>query len=180
MNNNDKARALYEQAVQLVDTCRRLDYAAILAHRPEAVAALSQAVDALRLELPRRPPADLAPAVAATAQKRRRRLVEALSHAGLGSRLGKLYCSAVDERLVPFREVPHKRGLPAFDMVVAADFAPVDGYHGIFIAAGEVFSGVLPLPADAFDWQRRERVRYTDLEQMVDRVASLSAGFPVE
>jgi hypothetical protein len=67
-----------------------------------------------------------------------------------------------------------------FDMVVAADYAPGEGYHGIFITANEVLSGFLPLPAGQREWQLRARARYINQAQMVERVGLMSAGFPVD
>jgi hypothetical protein len=80
---------------------------------------------------------------------------------------------------VAFRDAPHKLGLPQFDMVVGPDYAPVSGYHGVFIGNQEVMSCVLPLPAESHQWQVRERQRFSDLTQVVDLVSLLSAGFPV-
>jgi hypothetical protein len=157
------------------------------------VAALQDAVRTLRQTLPR---SDEALNNYATTQKgptagaqtleskdvileRRRRFVEALSHAGLGDRLGKLYFTDAERRQIAFREAPHKLGLPQFDMVVGPDYAPIAGYHGIFIGQQEVMSCVLPVPVGNHEWQVRERHRFASLEQVVDLVSAMSAGFPV-
>jgi hypothetical protein len=111
--------------------------------------------------------------------ERRRHFVEALSQGGLGKRLGKVYSSVDDRRLLAFREVPHQQGLPKFDMVVGPDYSPISGLHGIFIGAHEVMSCVLPSPAESHHWQVRERHQYTKPSQVVDLVSMMSAGFPI-
>lgn len=179
----------------MVEASRRLDYPAILAHHPEAIAQLKQVAAELRLDLGRlRPVSDEALAEYAqvqpqpkmrpvapqpSVQERRRACVEALTKAGLGGRLGKLYSSTAAQRLVPFKEAPHKRGLVPFDMVVAADYSPGEGYHAIFITATEVLSGFLASPAESHGWQLRARATYANMAQMVEKVGLMSAGFPV-
>lgn len=182
MNHSDKAQAVYERADQLVRLCRELDYGAITAHQPLAVAALQRVVEALQLppvraEGSRDDQADPAAEDKLAVLERRRQFIEALGKAELGPRVGKLYYSNAAGRQIAFREAPHKRGLPAFDLVVSADFSPVEGYHGIFIGSRDVASCVLPL--DAQCWQVRERATFDSLEQMVDVVSLLSAGFPL-
>jgi hypothetical protein len=194
LSNNDKIQTIFEQADELLRLCKGLDYEAIVAHQPAAVEALQDAVRVLKQSLPRNDeglnnyaqrqqgPTAAAPQPAESKDallERRRRFVEAFSHAGLGDRLGKLYCTETDRRQVAFREAPHKLGLPQFDMVVGPDFTPTAGYHGIFISNQEVMSCVLPSPANAHQWQVRERHRFADIEQVVDLVSMLSAGFPV-
>lgn len=182
---------LLRQAETLVGLCKQLDYPQIIAHDPKAVAALQDAIRLIKGTLPRGDDmlADYAQAQASVsappiidkgAQLERRRLfVEALGRAGLADRLGKIYSTGAEARVIPLRDAPHKRGLPQFDMVVGPDFSPQAGFHGIFIGSQEVYAFVLPLPAEENIWQVRERHRFSELERMVDLVGLLSAGFPV-
>lgn len=191
MNKKHNLRELFQQAEQHMQLYSRLDYAAIIAHDPHAVAELQEVLRTIRGNAPTSEEglADYAikpaaPKVAMPDEKaalaeRRRALVEVLGQAGLSSRLGKVYCSTVDARVMPFREVTNKQGLPQFDMVIAADFSPHSGYHGIFVAGQEVMSWILPSPYER-PWQVRERHRFSSLEQMAELVSLLSAGFPVE
>lgn len=188
MNNKDDIDHLLRQAVDLVEMCKRLDYQQIIAHKPEAVAALKDAMRIIRGSLPDEPLEDYAskPAVREPASvdkvallERRRQLVEALGQAGLAERMGKVYCTETSQRLLAFKDIPHKQGLPQFDLVVGPDFAPQGGYHGIFIGEQEVMSCLLPLPCDTVQWQIRERHRFANIDQVVDLVSMLSAGFPV-
>lgn len=188
MNHSDRAQAVYDRADQLMRLCRALDYRAIAAHEPQAVAALQRAIEELQLpgwsgaagrQTLLTPPASPAPVPEDRAAQLewRRRCIEALGRAELGPRVGKVYYSNAAGRQVPFREAPHKRGLPVFDLVVGADFSPVEGYHGIFIGRADVSSCVLPLEGGC--WQVRERVPCDGLARMVEVVSLLSAGFPV-
>lgn len=190
VNDKDDIDHLLRQAVDLVEMCKRLDYQQIIAHKPEAVEALKDAMRILRGSLPKgnetlenyaaKPEVrEPAPIDKVALLERRRQLVEAFGHAGLAERLGKVYCSETAQRLLPFKDIPHKQGLPQFDLVVGPDFAPQSGYHGIFIGEQEVLSCVLPLPCDTVQWQIRERHRFADLDQVVDLVSMLSAGFPM-
>jgi len=192
MDNKKSIQAQIDRGQSLLRLCQRVDHAAVIAHEPQAVETLREVVRILRRSqeaddgVPRSPQPELRdePAMDAGQGKsavleRQRRFVEALSRAGLGDRLGKLYCSSAERRLLAFREAPHKLGLPQFDMVVAADYAPVSGYHGIFIGAQEVVSCVLPQPAESHQWQIRERHRFSDAVQAAELVSLMSAGFPV-
>lgn len=195
LSNKENLQLLLRQAMDLVEICKRLDYQEIIAHKPEAVAALQDAVRIIRGSLPgevdeglenyatkpeaREKAGENVVTDKAALLERRRFLVEALGQAGLADRLGKVYCTDTAQRLIAFREIPHKRGLPQFDMVVGPDYSPQGGYHGIFIAEQEISSCLLPQPCDTVQWQIRERHRYANLEQVVDLVSMLSAGFPV-
>ncbi len=197
MDNKGNMKELIRRAEEFMRLCKRVDYQSILSHEPAAVAKLQNVLQELKKTLPRSDEslenyAQVQPApptrVAAPESEdekvallaRRREFVEALSQGGLGNRLGKVYSSLDDRRLLAFREVPHQQGLPKFDMVVGPDFSPVSGFHGIFIGAQEVLSYVLPSPADSHQWQVRERHRFATNAQLVDLVGLLSAGFPVE
>lgn len=194
-NNNDKIDELYEEADRVIRLCESLDFDGIVKHRPQAVSALQNVVRVLKLELPNiRTDEDLGNYAAAAPkpkpvateddkaqlQARRRQMVEAMTQAGLGDRLGKIYSTRAEKRIQPFREVPHKMGLPTFDMVVAPDFSPEDGLHAIFIAGHEILSCILAGADSTRPWQVRQKVRYANAEELVDIVSLMSAGFPVE
>jgi hypothetical protein len=189
LNKKDNLRELFLQAEDFLQQFNRLDYEAIVAHEPAAVSVLQDVVKTIRnkrggeralvgyaVEQELRVVGAAEDKV--SVQERRRALLEVLSQAGLSGRLGKVYCTEVDLRTAAFRDVPHKVGLPPFDMVVAADYSPQSGYHGIFVAGQEVMSWLLPTPYD-LAWQLRERHRFSTLEQMAELVGLLGAGFPV-
>lgn len=197
MNNNDRPESPYDEAGRVIRLCEALDFEGIVQHRPKAVSALQNVVRTLNLTLPRRAgdrpategavedvrnaPTARKPADTEVAelQLRRRQLVEALTRAGLADRMGKIYSTLSDDHLRPFRDAPHKMGLPNFDMVLAPDFSPEAGLHAIFIGAQEVTSCLLPGADSSRTWQVRERARFGNLEEMSDIVSLMSAGFPV-
>lgn len=187
-------KELIQRAEEFTRLCKSVDYQSVLAHDAAAVAALQDVLQVLKKTLPRggEDLGDYASTQAGARQRsaapessaekkalleRRRIFVEAFSQAGLGNRLGKIYSSTDDRRLLAFREVPHQAGLPQFDMVVAPDYSPVGGLHGIFIGSQEVMSCVLP--SESHQWQVRERHRFANNLQVVDLVSMLSAGFPI-
>ena len=108
---------------------------------------------------------------------RQKVLVEVLSQEGFGNRLARVYDSGNERRSCALKDVPHRHGLPGFEMVVAPDFAPLNGYHGIFITALEVFTAVLPAPGEQHEWKILKRKEYQGVEQMAEYVTLLSAGF---
>lgn len=197
LDNKENMKELIQRAEEFTRLCKGVDYPAILAHNAAAVAALQDVLQVLKKTLPRssedlnnyaqaqagarsRSDSPEMDAEKAALLERRRHFVEALSQAGLGNRLGKIYSSLDERRLLAFREVPHQQGLPKFDMVVGPDFSPVSGFHGIFIGSQEVMSCVLPTPAESHQWQVRERHRFANNLQVVDLVSMLTAGFPIE
>lgn len=191
MNKKDNLRELFLQAEDFLQLFNRLDYEAIVAHEPGAVAVLQDVVKTIRgkrggdealanyaAEQQRRLVASAVEEGKAAVLERRRAFLAVLSQAGLGGRLGKVYCTEADPRTTAFRDVPHKLGLPQFDMVIAADYSPQSGYHGIFVAGQEVMSWVLPPPYE-LAWQLRERHSFSSLDHMAELVGLLGAGFPV-
>jgi hypothetical protein len=196
LDHKENMKELIQRAEEFTRLCKSVDYQSVLAHDAAAVAALQDVLQVLKKTLPRngddladyaskQPQArqrDMSAETSAEKKallERRRHFVEAFSQAGLGNRLGKIYSPIDDRRLLAFREAPHQEGLPHFDMVVAPDYSPVAGLHGIFISAQEVMSCVLPSPFESHQWQVRERHRFANNLQVVDLVGSLSAGFPI-
>lgn len=193
MDHKENIKELIQRAEEFTRLCKTVDYQSVLAHDVAAVAALQDVLQVLKKALPRNDEdlGNYASAQAGARQRsassespekkalleRRRHFVEAFNQAGLGNRLGKIYSSLDDRRLLAFREAPHQEGLPAFDMVVAPDYSPVAGLHGIFIGAQEVISCVLS--SESSQWQVRERHRFANNLQVVDLVSMLSAGFPI-
>lgn len=112
-------------------------------------------------------------------KQRQQEVVAQLSEEGFAKRLGNVYDSTSDARSVPFSEVKHARGLPVFDMVLAPDFSPISGLHGIFISSLEVFTAVLAEPGD-HEWKILKRRSYHGKEEMAKFVTLLSAGFELD
>ncbi|ARN75469.1 hypothetical protein [Oceanicoccus sagamiensis] len=104
-------------------------------------------------------------------------IIEALAAEGLDGRAGMVYNSFSDSRTLPFSQAHHRRGVPQFDVVVAPDFAPVSGMHGVFITTSEIMSIILPSDNASADWQILKRKRFSSSEEMIDYLSLISAGF---
>lgn len=98
---------------------------------------------------------------------------------GLQDRVGKVYnsLSTGTDRTLAFKQVHHSRGIPAFDVVIAPDYSPTSGLHGIFISESEVMSIVLSSDSPAEDWQVLKRKHYSSADEMIEYFGLLSAGF---
>ncbi len=104
-------------------------------------------------------------------------IIEALAAEGLDGRAGLVYNSFSDSRTIPFSQAHHRRGVPPFDVVVAPDFAPVSGMHGVFISTTEIMSIILPSDNATADWQILKRKEFNSAEEMIDYLSLISAGF---
>lgn len=109
---------------------------------------------------------------------RRQALIEDLSKEGFNDRVGKVYNSFSSERTITFKQVPHRRGLPPFDLVLAPDFAPVAGLHGIFLKDNEVMSIILAADGSGdSEWHILKRKTFNDSDEMLELVTLIAAGF---
>lgn len=175
-----------------LDCCDRLDFQSIFENQKDALRTLRVVMDELDLTpLTKEQLKSLRPAepitvdssvvshVASTDPKeeRRQEIIDEIEAQGFGDRLDKVYDSFADGRTRVLSKVPHRHGLPFFNTVIAADFAPVSGLHGIFISNSEVISAVLPYPCEGHHWQLEIRRNYSSLSEMVEYVTLLSAGF---
>ncbi len=96
-----------------------------------------------------------------------------LDDAGLGERLGRVYTlglGSAQPGTKPAEIVPHREGLPAFDVVIAPNYAPADGAHGIFVSYSGVFSAHVPEPITRHHWKIMRSQPYDDNEELVSLV----------
>ena len=176
---------IINQADQLVNAVRGIDLEAVVAHQPEAVQHLEavlvmlnaarsdEAKEGLQSECGGEPQQESR----ADQLVRHSQILGSLKKEGFDGRLGKVYNSTSDDRMMEFRLVPHREELPAFDMVVAADYTPSAGLHGIFISAKQVYSVFLAAPTDQNKWQVLKSRSYQTMDEMIEIVTLLSAGF---
>ena len=104
-------------------------------------------------------------------------IMEALALNGFASRAGLVYNSFSDSRTLAFDQAHHRRGVPPFEVVVAPDFAPVSGMHGVFISTTEIMSVILPSDNANADWQIFKRKSFSCRKEMMDYLSLISAGF---
>jgi hypothetical protein len=176
---------ILDEAHRLVNICKHLDFRAIARHESLAVAQLQQAIQTLGIRVRGRISGDVPvtsmPIAKSNARQHESYGIEetiqaALISAGFEDRLGKIYNSESKQRMVAFSEVTQRSGLPAFLFAIAPDFAPVAGYHGIFVTPSEVYAAVYPVNGNG-QWQIDGRRSYASMQQMEEWVTLLSAGF---
>lgn len=191
-----------ERAEEILTLSKGLNYAEIAKHNPEEIEKLKRAITRIGVEARSATSlADEASTESASTKQteattrqtaesdddidlrlnetvaRRADITAQLQIEGMDDRVGQLYSSASDNRRIEFKQAPHHRGIPPFDLVVAPDFAPAQGLHGIFIAQSEVLSIVLPSDGHQDSWTILKRKDYRSLEEMSEYLMLLSAGF---
>lgn len=145
-------REAFDQAQDFVDASRQLNYRRIAAHDPSEVSRLDKTVKTM--ELPRaairKEPLNSRLSLKSAEsgfdiwKARVKSLRDLLIQNGFEGRVDKLYSSNSDGRLIDIDQVAHRRGLPGYDLLVAPDFAPVAGLHGILVVGDTVRSMILP------------------------------------
>lgn len=189
-------KALVSEASALLTVSKQLDYLKIIEHDVSEIAKLHaylksigaqpilikskvSAVDSLPAKVKK--PATIEPVVDKEAEQAARmmQIVEHLTTEGFSERLGRVYNSRAEQRSIEFRKVSHRKNLPAFDMIIAADYAPGAGLHAILVSEHHVMSAFLAFPEDQNEWQVLKRRPYHEMSEMVEYVTLLSAGFDI-
>lgn len=195
---------ILDQADLVASACKTLNFKKIVAHDPAEVEKLKSVIKDLSIATAAEMDEDLAdyakPVADAVAQgrpaankaapaeqtieskdvviARRQALIEDLNKEGFNDRIGKVYNSFSSERTITFKQVPHRRGLPPFDLVLAPDFAPVAGMHGIFLNGTEVMSIILAADSNGeSEWHILKRKTFNDPDEMLELVTLIAAGF---
>lgn len=112
---------------------------------------------------------------------RQARVCESLGKEGFEDRVSQVYNSFVGSRRMRIEEVPHRIGLPEFDVVIAPDFAPNQGLHGIFINSKAVMSITLALDESEAgkQWKIVKTKAFSSEDEMIECATLMSAGFDV-
>ncbi len=195
----DKRRELVVQAGRLLEVSQSIDYQLVIENDEDEVAKLHRGIESLDI-MPYRRRGDIefastdsrvarpgldvgdSPRRDAAQERseeatRRGEIMDQLNEQGFSERIGKVYDSFAETRSCSLADVPHRRGLPVFEMVIAPDFAPISGMHGVFVSNLEVMSVILPYPGNEHDWEVLNRKAYSSLDEMGEYVTLLSAGF---
>ena len=101
---------------------------------------------------------------------RRSQLMQLLDDAGYNGRIGRVYVDGSKDPFKPVDIVPHRDGLPPFDMVVAPDYSPAQGIHGVFVSAKAVVAALVPMPAERHRWRTLRSQPYESDEELIDLV----------
>ena len=195
---------ILEKADQLLAASKSLDYDRIVRHEPGEVAKLQAVLQNLQItkntiseslgqyaqkqqgpkaEIPvldRVIPAEAdssAPVLDTTVQ--RELLIAQLDNEGFGERVDQVYNSFAGNRSLAFQQVPHERGIPDYLVVMAPDFTPVAGLHGIFISERKIMSIILPSDNSSAEWTMLKSKSYHNEEEMIEFLTLIAAGFDV-
>ncbi|MFA7554419.1 MAG: hypothetical protein WCY88_09235 [Spongiibacteraceae bacterium] len=198
------SKNVLQRAAALLKATKALNYQGILKHDPKEVAKLSQALATLNGVMSGGKSVDgdadsfesqpinlnslddLSPASVggevevdekAIALARREQILFNLNEEGFGEREGKVYNSFASMRSISFKQVPHTRGLPPFDVVIAPDFAPVSGLHGVFISGDKIMSVILPSDNPGGNWEVLKTKTYKNEKELLEFVTLIAAGF---
>ncbi len=174
--NPDSVQDWIERARRAHALVDRVDLDGVADHDPEALERLSKVTDALEdlsegknVEYLPGVDEDEAPAMDEE-QMRRSQLMAALDEAGLGERLGRVYVTDDGDPLKLLDLIPHRDGLPTFDVCVAPDHSPAEGAHGIFISERGVFSALIPEPVTKHKWRILRSRPFDDFSEMLATV----------
>ena len=103
-------------------------------------------------------------------QIRRSELMELLDREGLSDHLGRVYMSGAEEAVRALDLIPHRDGLPDFDVCLAPEYTPADGAHGIFVSDRGVFSALIPEPVTRHKWRILRSRPFDDAGEMLTTI----------
>lgn len=193
-------KTIIAEADKLLLASQSLNYAKIVSHDLEEVAKLRVALFELKIRVSTDEALDLYATKLVSSnsgmgssstkmpfiddkeiKERQARVCESLGVEGFDDRVGQVYNSFVGTRRMRIQEVPHRIGLPEFDVVISPDFAPNPGLHGIFISSQAVMSITLALDTsnDSKQWKVLKRKAFASQEEMLECATLMSAGFDV-
>ena len=161
------------RARELVD---RVDLDEVAGHDPQAVEKLAKVTEALgelsegrNVEYIPGVDEDEAPEMDAE-QLRRSEMMAVLSEAGLADRLGRVFMHGDTNEMIVIDLIPHRDGLPEFEVCLAPDHSPAEGAHGIFISERGVFAALIPEPVTRHKWRILRSRPFDDFAEMLDTV----------
>ena len=88
-------------------------------------------------------------------------------------RLGRIYVTNSERPWRSLDYVPHRDGLPPFDICIAPDHAPIDGAHGLFISGRGVSACVIAEPVTQHSWRVVKSLPWESLDEMMTIVSHL-------
>ena len=174
--SEDSVRDWMDRARRAHDLLDRLNLDGVADHDPEAIEKLSKVTIALE-QLSEGRNVEYVPGVdeneAPTLdehQIRRSELLAVLSKAGLGDRLGRVFLHGAVEPTTALDLIPHRDGLPDFDVCIAPDHTPAEGAQGIFVSQRGVFAALIPEPVTRHKWRILRSRPFDDHGEMLETV----------
>lgn len=97
-------------------------------------------------------------------------LLQELDAAGYAGRIGRIFFEGAADPEKPLEFIPHRDGLPDFDICLKPDFSPAKGAAGIFVSNRGVFLSMVPDPVTKHRWRILRSTPYADNKEMLDIV----------
>lgn len=107
-------------------------------------------------------------------------LIALLQRHGFGARLDKVFTGDRVEPFMLLDKVPHRRGLPPFDICLAPDYSPIDGLQGVFLTGRGIFNATVPRPVEQHDWRVLRNVPYESPEDLIEKVERFVSADPAD
>jgi hypothetical protein len=151
-----------------------IDFEQVQRHDSGAVARLNATRSQLqRLADANAPDPDRTPPQIEQDAVRVARFLECLESAGHGDRIGRVLMTQ-DEKtaLRPLDIVPHREGLPPFDLCVAPMEGGRNGAHAVFVTSGQVIRALAPVPLVEHAWQIERQQDFSSEVEMLDLIES--------
>ncbi|XOV83045.1 MAG: hypothetical protein ACFHXK_19605 [bacterium] len=108
-------------------------------------------------------------------QQRRSDLFAAIAGAGWVDRMGRvLYVSAGEDSVKPLELIPHREGLPDFDICIAPTQRVSYGNYGIFVSGHGIFAASIGEPASKYHWRIDRSQPYDSMNELMRSISSFA------
>ncbi|MBV1906631.1 MAG: DUF1552 domain-containing protein [Pseudomonadales bacterium] len=97
-------------------------------------------------------------------------ILTVVQNAGFGSRVGRVYFSGLDYPIKPLDYIPHRNGLPNFDVCLAPESAPAEAVQAIFVSERGVFCASITEPVADNSWRIIRSMPYRSNDEMLDLI----------
>ncbi len=107
-------------------------------------------------------------------------LVALLQRHGFGARIDKVYTGNRVEPFTSLADVPHRNGLPPFEICLAPDYSPIDGLQGIFLTGRGIFNATVPYPVEQHTWRVQRNIPYESPDDLIAKVRRFVSADPAD
>ncbi|MEE4284002.1 MAG: hypothetical protein V2I41_18855 [Pseudomonadales bacterium] len=108
-------------------------------------------------------------------QQRKSDLFAAIAAAGWVDRMGRvLYVSADQDSVKPLELIPHREGLPDFDICIAPSQRVSYGNYGIFVSGHGIFAASIGEPASKYHWRIDRSQPYDSMDELMRSISSFA------
>ncbi len=105
------------------------------------------------------------------AAERKVQLLSQMAAVGWSDRLGRvLFIEGGNTSLKPVELIPHRKGLPEYDICIAPEQAVGNGNFALFISANGVFSASVSEPTSKHHWRISRSQPYESVQQLLKTI----------